>query len=68
MVTPKRVDDPALVDELRRAAHQQALHIGGWTVSGSRQQRRTMPRGGPSPNRSAPPRSPRNPQRQASVR
>jgi hypothetical protein len=30
MVTPKCVDDPALAEDLRRAAHRQALHIGGW--------------------------------------
>jgi TetR/AcrR family transcriptional regulator, transcriptional repressor for nem operon len=56
MVTPKCVDDPALADELRRAAHRQASHIGGWTAPLSRR-RRTMPESGPSPNRSAPPRS-----------
>ena len=29
-MTPKCVDDPALADDLRRAAYRQALHIGGW--------------------------------------
>jgi hypothetical protein len=32
IVTPKCVDDPALADDLRRAAHRQALRIGGWTA------------------------------------
>ena len=65
MVTPKCVDDPALADELRRAAHWQALHIGGWTASISRS-RRTTP--GPSPNCLTPPRSPREPHPRARAR
>ena len=39
IVTPKCVDDPALADDLRRAAHRQALQIGGWTARISRRQR-----------------------------
>ena len=31
MVVSRCVDDPALADELRRAAHLQALTAGGWT-------------------------------------
>ena len=31
IVAPKCVDDPALADGLRRAAHREALRIGGWT-------------------------------------
>jgi TetR/AcrR family transcriptional repressor of nem operon len=31
IVAPKCVDDPTLADDLRRATHRQALHIGGWT-------------------------------------
>jgi hypothetical protein len=53
IVTPKCVDDPALADDLRRAAHRQALRIGGWTVPTSRRQRK-MPQSGRSPNRLAP--------------
>jgi AcrR family transcriptional regulator len=64
IVTSKCVDDPALADELRRAAQRQALHIGGWTAPRSRHQR-TMPQSGPSPNRLAPPRSSREPHRRA---
>jgi TetR/AcrR family transcriptional regulator, transcriptional repressor for nem operon len=30
IVAPKCVDDPALADGLRRAAHREALRIGGW--------------------------------------
>jgi TetR/AcrR family transcriptional repressor of nem operon len=30
IVAPKCVDDPALADRLRRAAHREALRIGGW--------------------------------------
>jgi TetR/AcrR family transcriptional regulator, transcriptional repressor for nem operon len=57
IVTPKCVGDPALADDLRRAAYRQALHIGGWTAPTSKCQQ-TMPRSGRSPNRLAPPRSP----------
>jgi len=39
------VDDPALADDLRRAAHRQALHIGGWTASASRRELK-MPQNG----------------------
>jgi TetR/AcrR family transcriptional repressor of nem operon len=44
IVAPKCVDDPTLADDLRRAAHRHALHIGGWTVSTSRHQRKMLPR------------------------
>jgi hypothetical protein len=44
-VTPKCVDDPALADDLRRAAHRQALHIGCWTASASRRELK-MPQNG----------------------
>jgi TetR/AcrR family transcriptional regulator, transcriptional repressor for nem operon len=67
IVTPKCVDDPTLADELRRAAHRLALHIGGWAAPMSRHQR-TMPQSGPSPNRLAPPRSPREPHRRVRSR
>ncbi len=30
IVAPKCIDDPALADGLRRAAHREALRIGGW--------------------------------------
>jgi TetR/AcrR family transcriptional repressor of nem operon len=30
IVAPKCVDDPSLADGLRRAAHREALRIGGW--------------------------------------
>ncbi len=30
MVAARSVDDPVLSDELRRAAHRQAMRIGGW--------------------------------------
>jgi len=33
MVVSRSVDDPALADELRRAAHRLALTTGGWTVA-----------------------------------
>ena len=36
IVTPKCIDDPALADDLRRAAHRQALRIGGWTAVGGK--------------------------------
>src|SRR5262249_59399300 len=62
IVTPKCVDDPALANDLRRAARRQALRIGGWTAPTSRGQR-TMPQSGRSPNRLAPP--PREPHRGA---
>jgi AcrR family transcriptional regulator len=67
IVTPKCVDDPTLADDLRRAARRQALHIGGWTAPTSRRQR-TMPQSGRSPNRLAPPGSPREPHRRAGAR
>jgi len=68
IVTPKCVDDPALADDLRRAAYRQALHIGGWTASISRRQR-TMPQGkGRSSTRLAPRRSPREPHRRVGAR
>src|SRR5262245_37574694 len=67
IVTPKCVDDLALADDLRRAAHRQALHIGGWTASIPRRQR-TMPQGGRSSHRLAPPRSPREPHRRVGAR
>jgi TetR/AcrR family transcriptional regulator, transcriptional repressor for nem operon len=67
IVTPKCVDDPALADDLRHAAHRQALHIGGWTAPTSRPQPRMAQRGR-SPNRVTPPRSPREPHRRAGVR
>ena len=57
IVTPKCVDDPALADDLRRAAHRQALRIGGWTAPTSRRQRK-MPQSGRSPNGLAPLMSP----------
>jgi hypothetical protein len=31
VVAPKCVDDPVLADGLRRAAHREALRIGGWS-------------------------------------
>jgi AcrR family transcriptional regulator len=31
LVAPKCVDDPVLADDLRRAAHRQALRLGGWS-------------------------------------
>jgi TetR/AcrR family transcriptional repressor of nem operon len=31
IVAPKCVDDPTLADRLRRAAHREALRIGGWS-------------------------------------
>jgi hypothetical protein len=40
----------ALADDLRRAAHRQALRIGGWTAP----YQRKMPQSGRSPNRLAP--------------
>jgi hypothetical protein len=49
----KCVEDPVLADDLRRAAHRQALRIGGWTAPTSRRQRK-MPQSGRSPNRLAP--------------
>lgn len=64
VVTPKCVDDPALADDLRRAAHRQALRIGGWTAPTSRRQ----PQSGRSPNRLAPSMSPREPHRRAGDR
>src|SRR5262249_28383201 len=67
IVTPKCVDDPVLADDLRRAAHRQALHIGGWTASISRRQR-MMPQSGRSSHRLAPPRSPREPHRRVGAR
>ena len=36
VVAAKCVDDPALADDLRRVAHRQALHTGGWTADTSR--------------------------------
>ena len=36
MVVARCVDDPALADDLRRAAHRQALRTGGWSSSRSR--------------------------------
>ena len=36
MVVARCVDDPALADDLRRAAHRQALETGGWSASRSR--------------------------------
>ncbi|MFZ1193333.1 MAG: hypothetical protein WAO16_30935, partial [Pseudolabrys sp.] len=45
IVAAKCVDDPALADDLRRAAHRQALHIGGWTASASRRELK-MPQNG----------------------
>jgi AcrR family transcriptional regulator len=67
IVTPKCVDDAALADDLRGAAHRQALYIGGWTAPASRRQQ-TIPRSGRSPNRLAPSRSPREPHRRAGAR
>jgi TetR/AcrR family transcriptional repressor of nem operon len=67
IVTPKCVDDPVLADDLRRAAHRQALHIGGWTAPTSGRQR-TILRSGRSPNRLAPPMSPRETHRKAGAR
>jgi AcrR family transcriptional regulator len=64
IVTSKCVDDPALADELRHAAHRQALRIGGWTVPTSRRQRK-MPQTGRSPNRLTPLMSSREPHRRA---
>jgi hypothetical protein len=64
IVTPKCVDDPALADDLRRAAHRQALRIGGWTAPTSRRQRK-KPQSGRSPNRLVPLMSPREPHRRA---
>ena len=48
IVTPKCVDNPALANDLRRAAHRQALRIGGWTAPTSRR-KRTMPQSGRTP-------------------
>jgi TetR/AcrR family transcriptional repressor of nem operon len=45
VVAAKCVDDPALADDLRRAAHRQAVHTGGWTASASRRELR-MPQNG----------------------
>jgi len=45
VVTAKCVDDPALADDLRRAAHRQALHTGGWTAATSRRELK-MPQNG----------------------
>jgi TetR/AcrR family transcriptional regulator, transcriptional repressor for nem operon len=67
IVTPKCVDDPILADDLRRAAHRQALHIGGWAAHTSGRQR-TMPQGGRSPNRLGPPKSAREAHRRAGTR
>jgi TetR/AcrR family transcriptional regulator, transcriptional repressor for nem operon len=36
MVVARCVDDPALADDLRRAAHQHALRTGGWSSGRSR--------------------------------
>jgi len=36
VVAARCVDDPTLADDLRRAAHRQALQTGGWTASASR--------------------------------
>jgi TetR/AcrR family transcriptional regulator, transcriptional repressor for nem operon len=36
MVVSRCVDDPALADDLRRAAHRHALQTGGWNSSRSR--------------------------------
>ena len=58
IVAAKCVDDPALADDLRRAAHRQALHIGGWTASASRRELK-MPQSGRSPNGLARPGRPR---------
>jgi len=33
MVVARSVDDQALADDLRRAAHQHALRTGGWSSS-----------------------------------
>jgi len=38
VVAAKCVDDSALADDLRHAAHRQALHTGGWTASASRRE------------------------------
>jgi TetR/AcrR family transcriptional repressor of nem operon len=67
IVAPKCVDDPTLADDLRRAAHRQALHIGGWTAPTSRRQRMMPPRAR-SPNRVALPSSPREPHRRTGAR
>ena len=48
IVTPKCVDDPALANDLRCAAHRQALPIGGWTAPTSRRQRKMPQSGRPS--------------------
>ena len=66
IVAPKCVDDPALADDLRRAAYRQALHIGGWTAPISRRQR-MVTQGRRSPNRLAPLR-PGEPHRRAGAR
>lgn len=67
VVAPKCVDNPALADDLRRAAHRAALRIGGWATSTSRRQR-TKPQSGRSSNRLAPPMSPREPHHRAGGR
>src|SRR5262249_23062876 len=67
IVTPKCVDDPVLADDLRRAAHRQALHIGGWTTHTSGR-RRTMPQSGRSPDRLGPRRSSPEAHRRAGAR
>jgi hypothetical protein len=66
IVTPKCVDDPALADDLRRAAHRLALQIGGWTVPISRRQR-MVAQSRRSPNRLAP-LTPGEPHRRAGAR
>jgi TetR/AcrR family transcriptional repressor of nem operon len=67
VVAPKCVDDPALADDLRRAAHRAALRIGGWTAPTSRRQR-TKVQSGRLSNRLAPPVSPREPHHRAGGR
>jgi TetR/AcrR family transcriptional repressor of nem operon len=39
IVAPKCLDDPSLADDLRRAAHRQALRIGGWSEGRLRRER-----------------------------
>ena len=40
VVAAKCVDDPALADDLRRAAHRQALRTGGWMAAASGRERK----------------------------
>src|SRR5262249_38136197 len=45
VVAAKCVDDPALADDLRRAAHRQALRTAGWMTAASGRERKMAQRG-----------------------